>query len=232
MKKILSIAVAAMAGVVLADTSTPIGVTKITTTKKNTVVAVPYTALATGSAIPVGDLVKPYNLDAGTFLYTYVGGQYAVYALKNDKSGWEAATGANVGDGLPAAAEPPTTLAKGSAIWIVLPAVPDPSKDIYIYGKYETSFTQSVSAGANLLANPLQTAATISITPVKGDIIQIPNDDGVTTQYKWTWKKGQTEANAAWYSNNVAADLPVIPAGTGFWYIRKSGSANVSWTAQ
>lgn len=33
MKKILSIAVAAMAGVVLADTSTPIGVTKITTTK-------------------------------------------------------------------------------------------------------------------------------------------------------------------------------------------------------
>ena len=221
MKKLLSIAIAALAAAVVADTTgNEVGVTKVTTTNVNTVVAVSYTKLADGTAIPVGQLVKAKNLPSGTQLYTYVDGQYAAFVRNNAGTGWDAGTGNNT---------PPETLANGSAIWIVLPEPPAVSQDIYIYGKYEASVSQTVSAGANLLANPLQTSATLNVEPVKGDIIQIPNDNGVTDQYMWTQKK--SEAAPSWHKNNVIAELPAIPAGVGFWYVRKSGSANVSWTA-
>lgn len=221
MKKLLSIAIAALAAAVVADTTgNEVGVTKVTTTNVNTVVAVSYTKLADGTAIPVGQLVKAKNLPSGTQLYTYVDGQYAAFVRNNAGTGWDAGTGNNT---------PPETLANGSAIWIVLPEPPAVSQDIYIYGKYEASVSQTVSAGANLLANPLQTSATLNVEPVKGDIIQIPNDNGVTDQYMWTQKK--SEAAPSWHKNNVIAELPAISAGVGFWYVRKSGSANVSWTA-
>ena len=226
MKKLLSIAIAALATAAVADdvvtTGNQVGVTKITTTNQHTVVAVPYTKLADGTAIPVGQLVKAKNLPPGTQLHTYVGGQYSAFERNSDGTGWTAGTGNN---------EPPSTLAKGSAIWIVLPSAPaaNESKDIYIYGKFEASVPQTVTEGANLLANPLQTSATLNIVPVKGDIIQIPNDIGVTDQYMWTKKK--SESDYSWHKNNVTAELPAIPAGVGFWYVRKSGSADVSWTA-
>ena len=226
MKKLLSIAIVALATAAVADvvtTGNQVGVTKITTTNKHTVVAVPDTKLADGTAIPVGQLVKAKNLDSGTQLHTYVDGRYSAFERNSDGTGWTAGTGNN---------EPPSTLAKGSAIWIVLPSAPaaNESKDIYIYGKFEASVPQTVTEGANLLANPLQTSAKLNVEPVKGDIIQIPNDIGVTDQYMWTQKK--SEAKPSWHKNNVTAELPAIPAGVGFWYVRKSGSANVSWTAQ
>lgn len=228
MKKLLSIAIAALATAAVADvvtTGNQVGVTKITTTKQHTVVAVPYTKLADGTAIPVEQLVKAKNLPAGTQLHTYVGGQYSAFERDSDGTGWTAGTGNN---------EPPSTLAMGSAIWIVLPSAPgeNQSQDIYIYGKFEASVPQTVSEGANLLANPLQTSATLSITPVKGDIIQIPNDNGVTDQYMWTQKKSETDG-PSWHRNNVKEAPPAIPAGAGFWYVRKSGggTADVSWTA-
>ena len=166
MKKLLSIAIVALAAAVVAGTTgNEVGVTKITTTNVNTVVAVSYTKLADGTAIPVGQLVKAKNLPSGTQLYTYVDGQYAAFVRNSAGTGWDAGTGNNT---------PPATLANGSAIWIVLPAPPAVSQDIYIYGKYEASVSQTVSAGANLLANPLQTSAKLNVVPVKGDIIQIP----------------------------------------------------------
>ena len=228
MKKLLSIAIAALATAAVADvvtTGNQVGVTKITTTKQHTVVAVPYTKLADGTAIPVGQLVKAKNLPAGTQLHTYVGGQYSAFERDSDGTGWTAGTGNN---------EPPSTLSKGSAIWIVLPSAPgeNQSQDIYIYGKFDASVPQTVSEGANLLANPLQTSATLTITPVKGDIIQIPNDNGVTDQYMWTQKKSEKDG-PSWHRNNVKEAPPAIPAGVGFWYVRKSGggTADVSWTA-
>ena len=227
MKKLLPIVAASLAVAAFAEPQ-QVGVTAITTTLKNTVVAVPYTSLAGGS-ISAKELVKTANLAEGTVLYVYKNGTYTGWLLANNE--WVPADSVSTVDGIsvgvPAANE---TLAAGNdAIWIVRPSTDTGSKTFYIYGTPTTITTKTISAGANLVANPLRGPAVISFAnetaPVAGDEITIPGD-GLPVRYTYRTKKDGSAG--AWRCNGATAELPQIAAGQGFWYVRTTGAANAT----
>ena len=235
MKKLLSFAVAALSIAAVADVSysPTIGVTEITTTNKNTIVAVPFTSLGGDEAISVTDLVCTNGIDVGSWIYVFKAGGYKAWHLGN--SGWEAATTANEGESdysTPTAGD--ENVASPGAIWVILkdaPAANEP-KSIFIYGNYTNPATSvSIAAGNNLIANPLQTDATITIAnPTALDQIIVPNDvKSVVYTYAATGKWCKIEGKKR------TEGTPEIPVGQGFWYISKAtGTSNtsVSFTAK
>ena len=82
-------------------------------------------------------------------------------------------------------------------------------------------------AVASLVANPLQKAATITVTPVAGDQIIIPDEEAIYT-YK---VKGET---GSWRKGGKSVSLPSsFAVGKGFWYVRAADGAatEISWAA-
>ena len=226
MKKLLSLAVVTFAFAAMAEyTGQTIGVTKITTTNINTIVAVPFTSLTNGLAnISANDLVSTNGLPADTVLQVFKNDQYYGWQLDRN-AGWVA-----VGDSSTSAAAviANSTIACGGAIWVVLPSAPATSQDIYIYGDFSNEPKESaIVAGANLIANPLQSDATFTLsgTPAKGDQIIIPNDSNPES-YTYS-KKGK------WTGDGAAVNIGSlsIKVGQGFWYVRKDGSevSKVTW---
>ena len=82
---------------------------------------------------------------------------------------------------------------------------------------------------ANLIANPLQSDATVALsgTPAKGDVIIIPTD-GAAESYSY--------GRGGWVNNGVSFDLAsiTVKVGQGFWYVSKSttGVTKVTWSAK
>lgn len=231
MKKLLSIAVAGLATSVLAATSTTIGVTEISTTNKSTIVAVPFTSLVDGGNISAKDLVKTAGLPENTQMFTYVGGTYSMYLLVTNT--WVAANGASTAEGVSYGVPAENLkLVDGSALWIVLPSAPAPNvpQKIYIYGQWKEITSQTAAVGANLLANPLQTVGTITITsPVTNDILVVANDSGNPDRYTYSYKKS-TQAYGWVKGATFGVSLPTFAPGCGFWYLRAGGTAaTISW---
>lgn len=229
MKKLLSLAVATFAFAAMADyTGQTIGVTKITTTNCNTIVAVPFTSLTNSAvAISANDLVSTNGLPADTVLQVFKNDQYYGWQL-DPNEGWVAVPSVGI---TPADVIANSTIACGGAIWVVLKNAPATSQDIYIYGDYTSVPTEStiVAGKANLVANPLQSNATVSLTgtPAKGDMVIIPNDgDPVSYIYN---------KNGKWVSGGAAYDsiTAVISVGQGFWYVAVSGSTvtKITWSS-
>ena len=232
MKKLLSVAVAALAVAAVADyTPQQVGVTAVTTTLKSTVVSVPFTSLARGN-ISAKELVKTANLVEGTCLYVFQNNAYTGWVLAGNQ--WAPATTASTVDGvsvgIPAENQ---KLNAGDAIWLVRPGNDTGSKTFYIYGTPTGLTSKTIPATGdavvhNLVANPLQSAATISIeTVVAGDEIIIPGD-GVPVRYNYKTRKDGT--GGTWRCNGQAASLPTIAVGQGFWYIRAANSAQATIT--
>lgn len=233
MKKLLLIAGVAVALAASADyTSQTIGVTKITTTNRNTIVAVPFASLTNRTAaISANDLVCTNGLPIGTTtattqLLVFKNDGYLTWELAPE--GWvPVPNGSHTADYVSAN----STIASGGAIWVVLPSAPNPSQDIYIYGDFTTEPTQSsIAPGvANLIANPLQSDATVALsgTPAKGDVIIIPTD-GAAESYSY--------GRGGWVNNGVSFDLAsiVVKVGQGFWYVSKStsGVTKITWGAK
>jgi hypothetical protein len=231
MKKLLSIAVAGLATSVLAATSTTIGVTEVVTTNKSTIVAVPFTSLVDGGNISAKDLVKTAGLPENTQMFTYVGGTYSMYLLVTNT--WVAANGASTAEGVSYGVPAENLkLVDGSALWIVLPSAPAPDvpQKIYIYGQWKEITSQTAAVGANLLANPLQTVGTITITsPVTNDILVVANDSGNPDRYTYSYKKS-TKAYGWVKGATFGVSLPTFAPGCGFWYLRAGGTAaTISW---
>ena len=85
MKKLLFLAVASFAmAAVAVDFSPTIGVTQVTTTNKNTIVAVPFNSLADGGNMSVTNLVCTNGLDNGTHIYVFKGGKYKLLGIAKD----------------------------------------------------------------------------------------------------------------------------------------------------
>lgn len=236
MKKLLSIAFASLAVAAMAEGETQfspvIGVTKITTTNKLTIISVPFASLNGGGNISVKDLVSGKGLPNNTWAYVFADNAYTAWQYTTS-GGWVGAMGgSNLGVETPAAATESQTIASPGAIWIQLPDAPSTSQDIYIIGNFDTPPTsQTLIAGSNLVANPLQSGGKIAIeTAVSGDQIVIPNDVSPET-FLCRTKSG----HPVWVQDGAIVDLTnkVIPAGQGFWYIRKAGAANatISWVA-
>ena len=228
MKKLLSLAVATLALAAMADyTGQTIGVTKVTTTNRNTIVAVPFASLTNGTvAISANDLVSTNGLPTATNLHVFKDDAYYTWVL-DAAEGWvPAPDGSQDIPGVIAN----STIAKGGAIWVVLPSVPVPSQDIYIYGDFTTPCTSStlVSAKDNLVANPLQTKATICVEPVAGDVLTVTKD-GIADKYEFKQNKAKT--SSGWRKDGASASLPQIEVGQGIWYKRAGADTTITWTA-
>ena len=234
MKKLLSIAVASLAvSAIAAYTPVSVGVTKITTTNKDTIIPVAFKALSDGGSIPVAELVNPDGLVNGTTLYVYDGTGYAAWVLG---SGVWTGTAKVTKDGISAAAGGESAkLAVGGAVWIVRPdADTTESCDIYVYGAYPSPAvtTSTAAAGVStLVANPLQSSATISITGLtKGDVILVPKGDSANPDRYVCTTAGETPV---WKVGRTATPLPTFTMGQGFWYVPTGTStgATITWTA-
>ena len=226
MKKLLSLAVASFAmAAVAVDYSPTIGVTQITTTNKNTIVAVPFNSLADGGNMSVTNLVCTNGLSSGTHIYVFKGGNYKAWTL-DAANGWAALDTVSGNSDLAVPSAGDDLVASPGAIWVVLPEAPADSKTFCIYGQWADITATDITAGANnLVANPLQSKATVGFTgsPVRGDTIVIPQD-GTPESYTYG-KKG-------WTSDGASATLPNIEVGQGFWYVCNSTSTvtKVTWT--
>ena len=119
-------------------------------------------------------------------------------------------------------------------MWIVLQNAPATSQDIYIYGAYATGITSTAAAGVStLVANPLQSTATISIEGVAaGDSILVPKGDA-TDPDRYVCLKVESGV-PTWKKSRQTVSLPDFDVGQGFWYVRAatSGSATITWTAK
>ena len=234
MKKLLSIAAASLAvSAIAAYTPVSVGVTKITTTNKDTIVPVAFKSLSDGENIPVAQLVNPDGLVDGTTLFVYNGSGYTAWILG---SGVWTGTATVTKDGISATAGGESAkLAAGGAVWVVRPGTDDAaSRDIYVYGAYPSpAVTTSTAAKdvSTLVANPLQSRATISITGLtKGDVILVPTGDSTDPDRYLCTTAGDTPV---WKKSRKPASLPTFEMGQGFWYVPTATSSGVtiSWTA-
>lgn len=217
---ILSVsALAAMAETV--PGSNMIGTLAITSTLKNTVVAVPFTRLGSLDAVKPQELVLTANLTEGDQLYIFEDGAYKGYVLSS--SVWTPVETASIGSvGLPTfeAADGSATLATGSGFWLVRKDKPAGEFTFYIYGEYRPNVTSAITAGAqNLIANPLAIPASpsFSATPADGDAILFPQAGVLPKRYTYSTTDGK------WHCD-LDVGLPEFAAGQGAWYVSKGES--------
>ena len=230
MKKLLSIAVAALASAAIAETVSvaDVGITAVQTSLQNTIVAVPYESLRgiTSGTIAVADVVKTDGVPANTILYAYDAAQNKYYAWGISNGEWTPAAVASKTETRPASDQPDAgyTVSTGSAIWLCLPSVPDGTQTFYLYGKYVAPGTVAFAAGRNLVANISQSAVSDLAARItgaqKGDMIIAP-DGTMYTNSRKGWVSG---------GEKPTIGLPTIAAGQGFWYIAK-GAGSINWGA-
>ena len=248
MKKLLSIALCATAVSVFAGSTEAllgqVGVTAITSSHSNTIVAVSYDDLAGGSGMIVSNFVKTTNLTAGDQLAIFNNGTgtegiYDTWVLRkngNDVLYWERnektyMVGTNgqlkVGTGTPASS---ITNAVGTGIWLVRK---DPSKPFYIYGKPVSDPVSHISANTwTLVGNPTQeTKVKIGPQPEgnvntnavvagaqTGDQIVTVGENGTLRYFVYVEGEG-----LGW-----TGELPDIDPGIGFW-IRTQAATTITW---
>ena len=259
MKKILSIALCAAAVSAFADGASPandvvlgtVGVTEITTSLSNAIVAISYDDLAGGQMV-YSNLVKTANLTEGDKLVEFRDNKYTGWVL--EKSGnvlyWREQNEFLVdGSGNQINLISPTADtvrgAVGKGIWLVRQNPTDEkgdAKPFYIYGKpVNDPKTTIVGSKINLVGNPLTrdvelTAAKFvsdpeGSAPADGDRIEIPGGDGVLGRLVYTYN----EKVAAWITfgsdHMPTTGNPTIPANLGFWYVSKGSGFKIDWSS-
>ena len=236
MKKLLSIALCAAAVSAFGDTVTElgqVGVTAITSSLQNTIVAVSYDDLAGDSGIVVSNFVKTTNLTAGDQLAIFNGGEYTTWTLKqgegkakfwakDEKTFKINAKGEQIDGTGPLASG--ITQAVGTGIWLVRQ---DTSKPFYIYGKPVSNPVSTTVAGNwTLIGNPKQVSVDLKDLSVEGfafgDQIVAIDVNGNPQYYIYN--------GTGWIANigGTATSLGPIGAGMGVW-IRTATEATIQW---
>ena len=234
MKKLVSaIAFAAAASIALADgeTANVLGVLRVDSAEKQTIVAVPWvSASASGNApISVADIVKTDNLNEGDRLCAYENGAYKVWILSTEGGKhWEPTNDIQVGGISSSGGAADATIARGGALLLIRD---NPASCFFLVGQYTSAAAGTVNlpAGAwSLVAPPSTTdfnlnSATWS-TPNAADRITIKNASGNMVRMKYDggqWKgRDMGDPSSTW--STAAA---VIPAGCGAWYQNAGASA-------
>lgn len=244
MKKILSIALCAAAASAFATDPEPatlgtVGVTAITTSLSNAIVAVSYDDLAGGEGMIYSNLVKTANLDVDDKLVEFRNGQYTGWVLKKNDQGvkyWaEQISSYQDGSGKTTSFIPPTassiTNAVGTGIWLMRqnPTEGGVAKTFYIYGKPSLKKTVSLAAKTwTLVGNPNQEAKVIGPTMIEGaiygDQLVVPDQEsGTLCNYIY---KGATKG----WKKNGDGDAPTIGAGLGCWIkTTNNDGATINW---
>lgn len=237
------------------DVSNTIAILPVAKTLNAMPLTVNFTA-ADGTALSAANIVKTAGLPSGSALYVYdkANSKYTKYvlsgnawALANDGKTYTInASGQLVeGEGSQAEANP---VAPGAAVFLETPANTDAT--FYVAGTPASGATTTVSAGANLIGAPTaaafdlnsdtanfssiaETTFTTSGNKIKskGDMIQVPTSDGgLSTTYYYKKGTGWVKAVVDGGTTTYSAVGCVIPAGQGFWYIRKAGMADMTIT--
>lgn len=253
MKKTLSIALCAAAVSAFADPTEvelgAVGVTAITTSLSNAIVAVSYDDLAGGSGMIVSNFVKTTNLTEGDQLAifnnrtgtegiydTWVlkkNGSNALYWEKNEKTYMVGTNGQlKEGTGTPASS---ITNAVGTGIWLVRQKPTDNNVAIpfYIYGKPVSDLVSHIKAGTwTLVGNPTQkTKVKIGPQP-EGNV----NTNAVVTGAQTGDQIVTVGANGTLrYFVYVEGEglgwtdgLPDIDPGIGFWILTQAATT-ITW---
>ena len=252
MKKFLSIALCAAAVSAFADSTETVlgqvGVTAITSSLSNTIVAVSYDDLTGGSGIVVSNFVKTTNLTGGDQLAVFSDGKYEVWTLvqpvpPNGPKFWkksETKFFVNGNGELTSESGTDASLVSrsvGTGIWLIRKEMPTESFTFYIYGKPSTEKTITTTPKAwNLVGNPGQSAVTITkeiIPAANNDSILVPESDGLVTYiYKAAAADGKggegAWCRAAGASGELELVAPTIEGGKGFW-IMTAGAVDIKW---
>ena len=249
MKKLLSIALCAVTASAFAEGELPaaaelgtVGVTAITTSLSNAIVAVSYDDLAGGEGIVVSNFVKTTNLTVGDQLAVFTNGVYSTWRLaqvvgatgskywaKNEKE-FTVGSDGKLQEGTGSAAAD-VTQAVGTGIWLVRQnpiAEGGSTNTFYIYGKPVTSRTLTlVKDKWNLVGNPMQSRATISGSFSVDDEIVVPLEPGGRLS-RYTYSAGGWRKVGA--DDKWVYGPPVLQPGLGCW-IRTKESTTISWSA-
>ena len=242
---------ALLAGSVLAGEtpeSTIFGILKVESTRANTLVSVPWAGAslaAKETPVAVADLVKTANLTAGDRLMAYdaANGRYLCWLLQADAEGllaWTPVATVAAGGVTVAPGEAEAKLIRGGALWVVRQDPVDAAgnaRPFYLQGQYASAAARVEVAGGSaeapaytLLGNPTFAGAAVNALdwagkPAAGDQLSIP-DGAVPRVLNWDAGKGE------WYRmvprvvngrvKQVRETADRLPAGTGFWYVRRS----------
>lgn len=236
MKKLLSIAVCASAvaafGEAVDVSLAEVGVTAITSSLTNTIVAVSYEDLG-GGDITASNVVKTANLSVGDRLYIFNNGKYQVYQLDSDKK-WIVSLDYELdGVGQQQVINSPVaalkTLGVGSGFWLVRPNGWAGDGTFYTYGKpFDAALSTNITHGTTaMVGNPRKVAATPTITNAAvGDTIHVPSASNANKIQIYTYN-GTDFGYGSTRRGKTRTVLSNIPAGTGFWYVAK-GTNSVS----
>ena len=252
MKKLFSIVLCTAAVSAFADPAEvelgAVGVTTITSSLSNTIVAVSYDDLAGGSGMVYSNLVKTTNLTAGDRLVEFRDDVYTGWVLvesdsvkywKEEMEYFQNASGEKSNSSSPTADT--VRGAVGTGIWLVRQNPTDENGNaipFYIYGKpVSNPKTVIVGGVANLVGNPtandVQLTTAILTDATAGDRIEVPSGIGVLGRQAYTYDK----TNNQWWTIDTGSHLPVnglpkILAGQGFWYVSAAPtgtSFTISW---
>jgi len=214
-----------------------VGVTEISSSLTNTIVAVSYEDLGGASGMAVSNLVKTTNLTVGDKLAVFNNSKTydtwvlakdagdAKYWAKQDKTYTVDGNGQlTVNTGADAAT---TMIGVGTGFWL---SRQDPSKPFYLYGKPASAKSVTVAADSwTLVGNPTQVSVTIGtdvvISASEGDQIVAFGSNGKLWYY--TYWEGE-----GWHTTNAQGEWieasPAIGAGLGFWIRLKNGTT-IGW---
>lgn len=217
-----------------------VGVTAISSSLTNTIVAVSYDDLG-GSDMVVSNLVKTTNLTVGDKLAVFnnsktydtwvlaAGTGGAKYWAKQDKTYTVDGNGQlTVNTGVDAAT---TFLGVGTGFWLTRqnPTQGGSAVPFYLYGKPASAKSVTVPADSwALVGNPTQNPVTIGkdwVAASNNDQLVLFGTNGKLWYYTYREGKGwrTTDEKGEWDYT-----APVIGAGLGFW-IRLANGTTINW---
>ncbi|MGN0853120.1 MAG: hypothetical protein ACI4Q3_07060 [Kiritimatiellia bacterium] len=231
-----------------------LGVLRVASSQTNTMVAVPWRALASDPSaavdVAVSNYVRTASLDAGdTFLaLDSATGNYEAWDLA-DSGHWQKAltvTGAEVVE----ASEPDArTLARGQGFWLVRKNPLDENeaaRPFYLVGQFGPEDVTTTVAGGTSDAPGytmlgLPGIASVKINdlpwgenPLANDVLTVPVE-GRKAPLALTWRDGQWGYSKVAYDSEVGAIVTTrvtdveVPAGTAFWYARRGAAFSFTW---
>jgi hypothetical protein len=225
-----------------------IGVLEVASTLTNTLAAVPWTALAKDpvvageNPVTVSNYVHTPHLGDGDSVQVADKGHiYRYWQWNGQNKAWEGAKTITRDAVVPETAASAHSLDRNSAVWVTRDKPEE--KPFFLIGQYSSEAQKlKIAAGTDtnpvctLVPNPCLTAINVNgygwgKNPIGNnkDLIRIPNGDKAPLLVQWNgteWGRYVNEGRKTVWKNDV-----MVPAGTGFWYMRCGGEFEITLPA-
>ena len=225
-----------------------IGVLEVASTLTNTLAAVPWTALAKDpvvageNPVTVSEYVHTPHLGDGDSVQVADKGHiYRYWQWNGQNKAWEGAKTITRDAVVPETAASAHSLERNSAVWVTRDKPEE--KPFFLIGQYSSEAQKlKIAAGSEanpvctLVPNPCLTAINVNAydwgtNPIGNnkDLIRIPNGDKAPLLVQWNgteWGRYVNEGRKTVWKNDV-----MVPAGTGFWYMRCGGEFEITLPA-